>query len=65
MAEAAVWLKLHITLTCQLFVVCKEREGPLATVCGTKRKCLCKQQTLKEPKLAQLDNVLYAQFAVV
>jgi len=28
-------------------------------------KGLCKQQTLKEPKLAQLDNVLYTWFTVV
>jgi len=28
-------------------------------------KGLCKQQILKEPKLAQLDNILYTWFAVV
>jgi hypothetical protein len=42
------------------------QEGPIMTVESTESvKGLCKQQSLKEPKLAELDNVMYTWFTVV
>ena len=65
MTKAQVWLRLHTTLHHQLWY--NETEGPNTIVYGIKRKFQEPFQVndMYEPKITQMNKVLYKQFTVM